>query len=81
MATAVLDYLKHTKSMESFYERIEEDVTHRSIEVGAESKVPPPGTRKGRFWDYGSDGRVSANKSPIKLIAYNIYLYVLAYCL
>jgi hypothetical protein len=82
MATAVLDNLKQTNSMESFYERIEDDVTHRSIKVGGKSKVPPPGTRKWQFCGSGSDGIVSANKSPIKLITYNnIYLYVLAYCL
>lgn len=67
--------------MESFHEGIDDDVTHRYIKIGSESNVPSPGARKWRFLRMGSDGRVSANKSASKLIAYNTDLYVLAYCL
>ena len=79
MARAVFNNLKQAKSIESFSVGIEDDVTHRSIKVGAEPDVAPPGTRQCLFWGMGSDGTVSANKNAIKLIADNTDLYVQAY--
>lgn len=47
---------------------ITDDVTGTSLEVGESLDFTANGTFQGKFWGFGSDGTVGANKSAIKLI-------------
>ncbi len=58
---------------------IEDDVTHTSLDSKAIIKTEPKGTIKCKFWGFGSDGTVGANKSAIKIIGDNTVKYVQAY--
>merc|ERR1719253_1764763 len=79
MAAAVYENLAQPEPTQSFSVGIEDDLTFRSIPVGAEPDVCPPGTKQCMFWGMGSDGTVSANKAAIKLIGDNTDQYVNAY--
>ena len=54
---------------------INDDVTHTSIPVGPVLDTELPGTVRCKFWGYGSDGTVGANKNSIKIIADNTEMY------
>ncbi len=56
-----------------------DDVTHLSLEVGAEVNTVPEGTISCKFWGLGSDGTVGANKNTIKIIGDHTDLNVQAY--
>jgi len=71
---AVYDHLAG-KSFHDFTVGIEDDVTHRSIPVGPVLDTELPGTVRCKFWGYGSDGTVGANKNSIKIIADNTDMY------
>ena len=47
---------------------INDDVTHTSLDYGAEFDCMPPGTKQCVFWGFGTDGTVGANKQAIKTI-------------
>merc|ERR1719253_2441501 len=79
MAAAVYENLAQAEPTQSFSVGIEDDLTFRSIPVGKEPDVCPPGTKQCMFWGMGSDGTVSANKAAIKLIGDNTDQYVNAY--
>jgi pyruvate-ferredoxin/flavodoxin oxidoreductase len=65
---AVYDHLDG-KAFHGFTVGIEDDVTHTSIPVGPVLDTEPAGTIRCKFWGYGSDGTVGANKNSIKIIA------------
>jgi pyruvate-ferredoxin/flavodoxin oxidoreductase len=77
---AVFENLKRDQPMNDFSLSIVDDVTHRSLPA-VESHVDfsPKGTKACKFWGYGSDGTVSANKSAIKIIGSNTDYFVQAY--
>lgn len=58
---------------------IVDDVTGSSLEVGAPLDFTAEDTFQGKFWGFGSDGTVGANKSAIKLIGNNTDKYVQGY--
>ena len=47
---------------------IVDDVTFTSLPVGGDPRPAPEGLVSCKFWGYGSDGTVGANKSSIKII-------------
>ena len=47
---------------------IEDDVTHKSLEVKEHIVTEPEGTTNCMFWGLGSDGTVGANKNSVKII-------------
>ncbi len=65
---AVYDHLDG-KAFHGFTVGITDDVTHMSIPVGPVLDTEPAGTIRCKFWGYGSDGTVGANKNSIKIIA------------
>ena len=67
MVKAVFEHLD-TSGFHSFTVGINDDVTHRSIPIKATVDAEPKGTIRCKFWGYGSDGTVSANKNSIKII-------------
>lgn len=77
---SVFNNLKKEKPMTDFTVSIVDDVTFKSLPVSEESIDPTPkGTIACKFWGYGSDGTVSANKSAIKIIGNNTEFYAQAY--
>jgi len=47
---------------------ITDDVTYLSLDSGAPLDLTPSATYQAKFWGFGSDGTVGANKSAIKII-------------
>ncbi len=76
---AVFDNLKADKPKDHFTIGIIDDVTFTSLPVGEEVDTTPEGTTSCKFWGFGSDGTVGANKNAIKIIGDNTDLYVQAY--
>ncbi len=74
MVKAVYDHLDK-KAAHGFTVGITDDLTGTSIPVGAVLETEPPGTVRCKFWGYGSDGTVGANKNSIKIIADHTDLY------
>jgi len=74
MVKAVYDHLDG-KCTHGFTVGIEDDVTGTSIKVGPVLAASPEGTVSCKFWGYGSDGTVGANKNSITIIADNTDLY------
>jgi len=74
MVKAVYDHLDGECS-HGFTVGIEDDVTHTSLPAGPVLDTELPGTVRCKFWGYGSDGTVGANKNSIKIIADNTDMY------
>jgi pyruvate-ferredoxin/flavodoxin oxidoreductase len=71
---AVYDHLDG-KASHGFTVGINDDVTHLSLPIGPVLDTEPEGTIRCKFWGYGSDGTVGANKNSIKIIADNTEMY------
>jgi pyruvate-ferredoxin/flavodoxin oxidoreductase len=71
---AVYDHLDG-KASHGFTVGIDDDVTHLSLPIGPVLDTEPEGTIRCKFWGYGSDGTVGANKNSIKIIADNTDMY------
>ncbi len=78
MVKAVYDHLEGACT-HGFTVGIEDDVTHTSLPMGEEIDAEPQGTIRCKFWGYGSDGTVSANRNSIKIIGDNTDQYAQAY--
>lgn len=75
---AVYEHLKADRPRHNFTLSITDDVTHLSL---APIPVPPIKSRliSCKFWGFGSDGTVGANKSAIKIIGDHTDLYAQGY--
>ena len=78
MVKAVYDHLDG-KCTHDFTVGITDDVTNLSLPVGDVLDVEQDGIVRCKFWGYGSDGTVSANKNSIKIIGDETDMYVQAY--
>ncbi len=78
MVKAVYDHLDGACS-HGFTVGIEDDVTGLSLSLGHEIETEPAGTIRCRFWGYGSDGTVGANKNSIKIIGDHTDMYAQGY--
>ncbi|MBZ4646209.1 MAG: pyruvate flavodoxin/ferredoxin oxidoreductase domain protein [Clostridia bacterium] len=76
---AVFDNLKSEEPKDHFTVGIVDDVTHLSLPVGEKINTCAEGTVSCKFWGFGSDGTVGANKNAIKIIGDNTDMYVQAY--
>lgn len=78
MVKAVFDHLENN-GWHGFTVGINDDVTHKSIPVKEEIDTEQEGIVRCKFWGYGSDGTVSANKNAIKIIGESTDLFVQGY--
>lgn len=78
MVKAVFDHLNND-GWHGFTVGIHDDVTYLSIPVKDEIDTEQEGIVRCKFWGYGSDGTVSANKNSIKIIGDSTDLYVQGY--
>lgn len=76
---AVFDNLNAAEPKNGFTIGIVDDVTNLSLELGERINAAPEGTTRCKFWGFGSDGTVGANKDAIKIIGDNTDLYAQAY--
>ncbi|NMB98516.1 MAG: pyruvate:ferredoxin (flavodoxin) oxidoreductase, partial [Clostridiaceae bacterium] len=76
---AVFDNLKADTPKDGFTIGIIDDVTHLSLPIGEKIKTSAEGTINCKFWGFGSDGTVGANKDAIKIIGDNTDMYAQAY--
>jgi pyruvate-ferredoxin/flavodoxin oxidoreductase len=74
MVKAVYDHLDG-KATHGFTVGIEDDVAGTSLPLGPPIDTEPEGTVRCKFWGYGSDGTVGANKNSITIIADNTDFY------
>ncbi|MBL7857354.1 MAG: pyruvate:ferredoxin (flavodoxin) oxidoreductase [Cyclobacteriaceae bacterium] len=78
MVKAVFDHLENN-GFHGFTVGINDDVTHKSISVKEDIDAEQEGIVRCKFWGYGSDGTVSANKNSIKIIGESTDLFVQGY--
>jgi len=78
MVKAVFDHLDNN-GWHDFTVGINDDVTHRSIEAKEQIDTEQQGIVRCKFWGYGSDGTVSANKNAVKIIGEKTEKYVQGY--
>ena len=75
----VFDNLDADKPRDRFTIGINDDVTNLSLDIKEEIKTEPKDTIKCKFWGFGSDGTVGANKSAIKIIGDDTDMYAQGY--
>jgi len=75
---AVYKNLKQAKPKDQFTIGIVDDVKNTSLKT-LELTSEPEGTVRCKFWGFGSDGTVGANKSAIKIIGDKTNLYAQGY--
>lgn len=75
----VYENLKADQPKNDFTIGIVDDVTHKSLEIKEHITTEPEGTIRCKFWGFGSDGTVGANKSAIKIIGDNTDMYAQGY--
>ncbi|MGM0365192.1 MAG: pyruvate:ferredoxin (flavodoxin) oxidoreductase [Actinomycetota bacterium] len=76
---AVFENLKQDKPKDGFTIGIIDDVTHKSLPIEDNIVTEPEGTIMCKFWGFGSDGTVGANKNAIKIIGDNTDMYAQGY--
>ncbi len=76
---AVYNNLDSDEPKNNFTIGIVDDVTNLSLELPEKINAAPEGTTRCKFWGFGSDGTVGANKDAIKIIGDNTDLYAQAY--
>ena len=79
MAKAVYDNMRGAAPKNHFTVGIEDDVTHTSLDVGADINTVAEGAVQCKFFGLGADGTVGANKQAIKIIGDNTDLYAQGY--
>src|SRR3712207_3839921 len=63
----------------NFTVAINDDVTNTSLDASEQLIIKEEGTTRCKFWGFGSDGTVGANKQAIKIIGDNTKKYAQAY--
>lgn len=76
---AVFENLKEEKPRTNFTIGIVDDVTNTSLEVKERINAVNDGTIRCKFWGFGSDGTVGANKQAIKIIGDDTDMYAQGY--
>ncbi|MFD1317455.1 pyruvate:ferredoxin (flavodoxin) oxidoreductase [Loigolactobacillus zhaoyuanensis] len=78
---AVYDHLRLPVAQlkQRFTIGIIDDVTHLSLPLRTTLDLTPPSTFQAKFWGFGSDGTVSANKQAIKIIGKHKDYYTQGY--
>ncbi len=79
MVKAVYDNLALDNPKNHFTVGITDDVTNTSLEVKEALDAAPEGLIRCKFFGFGSDGTVGANKNTIKIIGDNTDMYVQGY--
>ena len=76
---AVYDNLAEDEPKKDFTIGIVDDVTHKSLDIKEKLHIAEEGTVRCKFWGFGSDGTVGANKQAVQIIGDNTDMYAQAY--
>ena len=76
---SVFENLKEDQPKNQFTIGIVDDVSNSSLEIKETINTEPEGTIKCKFWGFGSDGTVGANKQAIKIIGDDTDMYAQGY--
>ena len=76
---SVFENLKQDQPKDRFTIGIIDDVTHTSLDIKEVINTEPKETIKCKFWGFGSDGTVGANKQAIKIIGDDTDMYAQGY--
>ncbi len=76
---AVLENMMSSHPKNRFTIGIDDDVTYTSLKKAEPLKLQVPGMIRCKFWGFGSDGTVGANKQATKIIGEHTDLYAQAY--
>ncbi len=76
---AVYENLKTAEPKDHFTIGIVDDVTHTSLDIKEKISTESDDTIRCKFWGFGSDGTVGANKQAIKIIGDNTDFYAQGY--
>lgn len=79
MLAAVFENLKADAPKTNFTIGIVDDVTNLSLDVKDHINAVQDGTIRCKFWGFGSDGTVGANKQAIKIIGDDTDMYAQGY--
>ncbi|MGM0453771.1 MAG: pyruvate:ferredoxin (flavodoxin) oxidoreductase [Thermodesulfobacteriota bacterium] len=79
MVKSVYDNMRAMGPKHHFTVGIKDDVSYTSLPVDEELDTTPEGTIQCKFWGFGSDGTVGANKSAIKIIGDHTEQYAQGY--
>ncbi len=79
MVGAIYDNLDSKNPINHFTVGINDDVTHKSLEIKTFINASPEGTSRCKFYGLGSDGTVGANKNSIKIIGDHTDMYAQGY--
>jgi pyruvate:ferredoxin (flavodoxin) oxidoreductase, homodimeric len=80
MVVSVFENLELAQPRNDFSVGIVDDVTHTSLpEAKNDLDTTPAGVTACKFWGFGSDGTVGANKTAIKIIGDHTEMYAQAY--
>ena len=77
--SAVFENLKADAPKNDFTVSIVDDVTNKSLTVKERINTESVDTIRCKFWGFGSDGTVGANKTAIKIIGDGTDMYAQAY--
>ncbi|MGM5484047.1 MAG: pyruvate:ferredoxin (flavodoxin) oxidoreductase, partial [Nanobdellota archaeon] len=78
MVNSVFDHLENN-GVNGFTVGIEDDLSNKSIKVNEDINTENSDVIRCKFWGYGSDGTVSANKNSIKIIGEETDMFVQGY--
>jgi len=78
MVKSVFDHLDGD-GFHDFTVGIDDDVTGKSLPIKEIIETEPKGAKRAKYWGYGSDGTVSANKNTIKIIGDNTDMFCQGY--
>ena len=77
---SVFENMEQNEPKTGFTVNIDDDVMHSNLPpFTGDSDVAPEGTISCKFWGYGSDGTVGANKNTIKIIGSHTDMHTQAY--
>ncbi len=76
---AVFENLKEENPKDRFTIGIVDDVTNTSLDIKEQIVAEPEDNIRCKFWGFGSDGTVGANKSAIKIIGDDTDMYAQGY--
>ena len=76
---AVYENMGKENAKKEFTIGINDDVTNLSLDAKVYVDTTPEGIKSCKFWGFGSDGTVGANKNSIKIIGDHTSMYVQGY--
>ena len=79
MVKRIFDELNAERPKNHFTIGIDDDVTHTSLAIDPDFRIPKPDEVQAVFYGLGSDGTVGANKNSIKIIGENTPNFAQAY--